>query len=380
MLDQGALTGLTVLDLSRLLPGPYCSMILADHGARVIAVEDKRFQADDFFVDTVYRNKEHMSLNLKSEAGQEAFFRLVDKADVLIEGFRPGVVERLGVDYPTVSRIKPAIIYCSITGYGQTGPCRDTAGHDVNYLAASGVLDLIGEADRPPSIPGIQIADLVGGLNAVAGILMALRARDIDGQGQHIDISMTDSVLGLLPLVQFLRGRTGREPQRGNDPLSHHYAFYNTYETKDKRYIAMGALENRFWTRVCEHFGCPEYGPLQYDQARRQEIIDHFRDLFARKTLQEWEQDLAGLDACVEPIRTVKEALEHPLFRERQTVQPMADTEQGQDHLGVWIKMGRTPGRLRTPSARFGQDTGKILGELGFSEEEIEGMRSQSIV
>ncbi len=377
MLDQGALTGLTVIDLSRLLPGPYCSMILADHGARVIAVEDKRFQADEFFLDPVYRNKEHMSLNLKSQAGQEAFFRLVDKADVLIEGFRPGVVERLGVDYPSVSRIKPAIIYCSITGYGQTGPYRDRAGHDVNYLAASGVLDLIGEADRPPSIPGIQLADLVGGLNAVAGILMALRARDVTGQGQHIDISMTDSVLGLLPLVQFLRKRTGREPQRGNDLLSQRYAFYNTYETRDKRYIAMGALENKFWTRLCEHFGCPEYGPLQYDEARRQEIIDHFRDLFAHKTLREWEQDLEGLDACVEPIRTVKEAMEHPLFMERQAVQRTADTGHGQDHLGVWIKMGQTPGRLRTPPARFGQDTARILNELGYAQQEISRMSSQ---
>ena len=379
MLDQGALSGITVLDLSRLLPGPYCSMILADHGARVIAVEDRRFQADDFFLDTVYRNKEHMSLNLKSEAGRSIFFQLVDMADVVIEGFRPGVVERLGVDYPSVSRAKPSIVYCSITGYGQTGPYRDRAGHDVNYLAASGVLDLIGEPDRPPSIPGVQIADLVGGLNGVAGILMALRARDVSGQGQHIDISMTDAVLSLLPLVQHFRTRTGREPRRGFDLLSHRYAFYTTYETRDKRFIAMGALENRFWQQVCEHLGCPEYGPLQYDESRRQEIIDHFRDLFAQKTLSEWELDLAGLDACVEPIRTVQEAMAHPLFQDRETVQRLPD-DQSDTCLGVWVKMSETPGQVRTPPSRFGQDTARILGELGYTDEDIGRMEAEGTV
>ncbi|MBW1752985.1 MAG: CoA transferase [Deltaproteobacteria bacterium] len=175
MSNEGALAGITVLDLSRLLPGPCCSMMLADHGARVIAIEDKRFIADDLFITTVNRNKEHMSLNLKTLEGKEIFFRLVERADVLLEGFRPGVVHRLGIDYDTVCKINSKIIYCSITGYGQTGPCRDRAGHDVNFLAHSGVLDLIGEPDRPPSIPGVQIADIAGGgMNAAIGILLAL--------------------------------------------------------------------------------------------------------------------------------------------------------------------------------------------------------------
>ena len=178
MFKPGALDGITVIDLSRLLPGPYCSMILADHGARVIAVENKRFIADGLFFNTINRNKEHMSLNLKTEAGKQIFFRLIEKADVLLEGFRPGVVDRLGADYESVRKVNPEIIYCSITGYGQDGPFRDRVGHDVNYLSYAGVLDLMGEPDRPPSIPGIQIADIAaGGMNAAIGILMALFAR-----------------------------------------------------------------------------------------------------------------------------------------------------------------------------------------------------------
>ncbi len=159
----GALQGITVIDLSRMLPGPYCSMILADHGARVIAVEDKKFKADDLYLPPVNRNKDHMTLNLKSEEGQKIFSQLIRDADVLMEGFRPGVTKRLGIDYEAVKKVNPRIIYCSITGYGQDGPYRDVAGHDVNYLSFAGILDMIGEKDRIPCIPGIQIADLVGG-------------------------------------------------------------------------------------------------------------------------------------------------------------------------------------------------------------------------
>ena len=198
----GALDGITVIDLSRLLPGPYCSMILADHGARVIAIEGRQFVADGLFFNTINRNKEHMSLNLKTEEGKQIFSRLVEKADVVLEGFRPGVVDRLGVDYGSVRKVNPKIIYCAITGYGQDGPFRDRVGHDVNYLSFAGVLNLMGEADRPPSIPGIQIADIAaGGMNAAIGILLALFAREKTGKGQYIDISMTDGMVGFLPIA-----------------------------------------------------------------------------------------------------------------------------------------------------------------------------------
>ncbi|MBT8350582.1 MAG: CoA transferase, partial [Deltaproteobacteria bacterium] len=239
MLENGALSGIKVIDLSRLLPGPYCSMILADHGARVIAIEDKRFMGDGLFFSQIYRNKEHMSLNLKTEEGKKIFFRLANDADVILEGFRPGVVQRLGVDYDTVSKTNKKIIYCSISGYGQTGPYRDRAGHDVNYLSRSGALDLIGQANHPPSIPGIQVADIAGGgMNATIGILMALFAREKTGKGQHIDISMTDGLVGFMPSAFFLKQISGQFPTRSYSILSHKYACYNTYETADGRFIS----------------------------------------------------------------------------------------------------------------------------------------------
>lgn len=259
-------------------------MVLADHGARVIAIEDKRFLADDLFITSVNRNKEHMSLNLKTPEGLEIFWRLVNKADVLLEGFRPGVVNRLGIDYDTIKQINPKIIYCSIAGYGQTGSYRSRVGHDVNYLGYSGLLDLIGEPDRPPSIPGVQFADLAGGgMNAAIGILLALMDREKTGKGQYVDISMTDGMASLLPLTLFLRERSGQEPQRGETLLSHRYACYNTYETSDGRHLTIGAVENRFWKLLCEHLGVPEYASLQYDEKQRLDILDFMRTTFRQK-------------------------------------------------------------------------------------------------
>ena len=264
MPNNGALAGIKVLDLSRLLPGPYCSMILADHGARVISVEGKRFMADGLFLPEVNRNKEHMSLDLKAKEGKEIFFRLVKDVDVLLEGFRPGVVHRLGIDYDTVRKANSKIVYCSITGYGQTGPYHKRVGHDVNYLGYAGVLDLIGEADRPPSIPGIQIADIAGGgMSAATGILLALFTRERTGEGQYIDISMTDSMAGFLTIPLNIKNLKGQSPGRADSFLSHRYACYNTYETAHGKYISIGAVENRFCKRLCEHKNIPEYAPLQ---------------------------------------------------------------------------------------------------------------------
>ncbi len=381
MSNEGALAGITVLDLSRLLPGPCCSMILADHGARVIAIEDKRFIADDLFITTVNRNKEHMSLNLKTLEGKEIFFRLVERADVLLEGFRPGVVHRLDIDYDTVCKINSQIIYCSITGYGQTGPCRDRAGHDVNYLAYSGVLDLLGEPDRPPSIPGVQIADIAGGgMNAAIGILLALVARERTGKGQYIDISMTDSMVSLLPLTLFLQQRTGEDPKRGETMLSHRYACYNTYETADGRYLSIGAVENRFWKRLCDHLGVPAYASLQYDEKRRLEIVDCLRATFKQKTLAEWESELADMDICWGPVRNLQEVLHEPLFRQRNMVVDIRDQKgETATTLGVPVKLSATPGSIRTPPVKFGESTIPILRELGYGEDQIKEFADKGV-
>jgi crotonobetainyl-CoA:carnitine CoA-transferase CaiB-like acyl-CoA transferase len=382
MSKSGALAGTTVIDLSRLLPGPYCSMILADHGARVIAVEDRRFLADGLFMNIINRNKEHMSLNLKSEQGQEIFFRLVEKADVVLEGFRPGVVGRLGVDYETVRGVNPQIVYCSISGYGQNGPYRDRVGHDANYLSYAGILNLVGEADRPPSIPGIQIADIAGGgLNAAIGILLALFARQKTGRGQYIDISMTDGMVSFLPAVMFFQQLTGREPERSDTLLSHRYACYNTYETADGRYLSIGAVENRFWRKLCEILGLPEYSALQYDDGRRQEIVDRMRRTFKSKTLAEWEAVLGDADICWAPVRSLSEVLDAPLFREREMVVEIEGRDGRMSKtLGVPVKLSDTPGAVRTPPVEFGESTAAILRELGYDKNTIREFSEQGVV
>ena len=382
MQNQGALKGITVLDLSRLLPGPYASMILADHGARVIAVEDKRFLTDGLFLTTINRNKEHISLNLKTEAGLEIFFKLAARSDVVMEGFRPGVVDRLGVGYEAVRRVRPDVIYCAVTGYGQDGPARERAGHDVNYLSQAGVLELMGESDRPPSIPGIQIADMVGGgMNAVIGILLALHHRHQTGQGQYIDISMTDGMVGLLPLIQFFRDLTCKDPRRGNMLLAHRYACYNTYETADGRHLSIGAVENRFWKNLCEHLGVPEYTALQYDDGRRKEIIAHFRERFRQKALDQWCAELEPLDVCFGRVQTFTEMLADPLFRQRQMVVDLKQADgTSAPALGVPVKLSRSPGAVRTPPAAFGESTRTILAELGYGPSQIEAMAVEGVI
>jgi len=382
MNNNGALAGIKILDLSRLLPGPYCSMVLADHGAEVISVEDRRFLADGLFLNNINRNKQHMTLNLKTGEGLEIFFRLAKEADVVLEGFRPGVVDKLGVGYDAVRKVNPGIIYCSITGFGQNGPFRERVGHDANYLSFAGVLDLIGEDNHPPSIPGVQIADIAGGgMNAAIGILLALFARQRTGKGQYIDISMTDGMVGLLPAAHFFQQLTGKAPARGNTLLSHRYACYNTYETADGRYLSIGAVENRFWKQLCEHLEAPEYSALQYDETRRKEIINFMRETFKKKTLDEWDHELGDRDICWGRIQNLDEVLHSPLFREREMVLEVKD-KAGNDALalGVPVKLSDTPGSIRTPPDAFGESTSDILQNLGYSKEEIETFSDKGVI
>ena len=382
MIKKGALEGIVVLDLSRLLPGPFCSMVLADHGARVIAIEDKRFEGEFGLTRTIYRNKEHMTLNLKSDAGREIFLSMARKADIIIEQFRPGVVQRLGVDYDSIAKINPGIIYCSITGYGQTGPYRDIAGHDVNYLSVAGVLDLIGEKDGAPCIPGFQIADIAGGgMYGIIGILMALVARGKTGRGQYIDISMTDGSASLLALVLSISQVMGQPIKRSDSLLSHRYACYNVYKTADNRFITIGAVENRFWKNLCDYFTVPEFTPLQYDDSRRHELIDFMREKFKQKTLAQWEEELAPLDICWGAVKTYEEALESSLLKERDMVIEMKKND-GEKLLvlGTPVKMSDTPGSVRTWPPNFGENTKKVLMDFGYSEEQILSFSEKGII
>ncbi len=278
-------------------------------------------------------------------------------------------------------RVNPRIVYCSITGYGQTGRLRDRVGHDVNYLAQSGVLDLIGPADGPPCIPGVQIADIAGGgMNAAIGILMALIARQRTGEGQHIDISMTDGLIGLLPVALFLHALNAPAPRRSDSLLSHRYACYTTYTTADGRHLAIGAVENRFWRRLCDHFGVPEYGALQYDENRRAEILEFMRARFRARTLAQWEEELGGLEVCFSAVRDLDEVLAEPLFRERDALVDLEAADGGRHTApGVTVRMSASPGSVRTPPPAFGHDTQAVLAEFGYSPEQIARFAAEGV-
>jgi crotonobetainyl-CoA:carnitine CoA-transferase CaiB-like acyl-CoA transferase len=377
----GALEGVKVLDLSRLLPGPYCSMILADHGADVLRVEAPRFASDPLPLHTLHRNKRHMSLNLKADEGREIFYRLARGADVVLEGFRPGVAARLGVDYETLHGLNPHLVYCSISGYGQNGPRRDEAGHDVNYLAYSGALSLTGPPDRPPLIPGVQAADVLAGLNAAVGILLALLARGRTGQGQYVDVAATDSAVAALPIPVALYWLTGQPPAPADWLLAGHAPCYNTYETADGRYLAIGALEHPFWRALCEHLGKPEYVALQYDEDRRDEMTAFLRQTFGQKSRDEWLAELRSLDTCVAPVLELPEALADEQAQAREMVTTVWHPTLGEmPMLGLPIKLSHTPGAVRAPPADFGQHTQEVLLELGYSAREIEQLEAEGVV
>ena len=381
-MNTGALSGITILDLSRLLPGPWCTMMLADHGARVIAVEDPRYEIEGAFPDIVNRNKEHISLNLKSDEGRDIFMALATQADVVVEGFRPGVTDRLGVGYEQVKAVKPDIVYCSISGYGQTGPNRGTPGHDVNYLSMAGALDLIGTQVSPPSIPGFQLADIAGGSqNAVSGILLALFHRERTGRGQHIDISITDGTLALMHLVLNLNQETGQPINRSDSLLSHRYAFYNTYETKDGKFLALGALEPKFWIAFCRLTGLTRYEALQFDDEKREEIITAVRTLFKGKTLAEWVETFGDHDICWSPVKSLDEAMASELFISRgMVVESLNRHGNPIQTIGVPVKLSETPGDVRTPPVTFGKDTVRILAELGLPETKINALKEKKVI
>ncbi len=380
---NGALSGHLVIDLSRLLPGPYCSMILADHGARVIAIEERRFQADVIgALSHINRNKEHMTLNLKSETGLSIFHSLIARADVLLEGFRPGVTERLSIDYERICRINPRIVYCSLTGYGQNGTLRNQVGHDVNFLGASGLLSLIGAKGGPPCIPGVQIGDLAGGLYAAVGILLALAAREKTGRGQYVDVSMTDVLMSMAPIAAGRMWADNAPPARGDWLLSHRYACYNVYETADGRHVTVGALENRFWKALCEAFGVPEYADLQFDEERRREILDFFRSAFREKTRDRWMEIFFDRDVCLGGVLGLDEALNSPLAADRQIhPAPFANASAtAEPMVGPAVKLSETPASIRTRPARFGEHTRSILAELGYEDRQIERLIREGTV
>jgi crotonobetainyl-CoA:carnitine CoA-transferase CaiB-like acyl-CoA transferase len=387
------LKGLQVLDLTKLLPGPLCTMILGDYGAEIIKVEDihagdpTRFvgtavQGSGSFFRQLNRNKKSIALNMKTEEGREVIRKLAERSDILVEGFRPGVMDRLKLGFETLRAINPSLIYVSISGYGQNGPYREKAGHDINYTALSGLLDLSAGKNDSPVMPAVQIADIAGGsLMAVSGILMALYKRQRNKLGSFVDISMTRSMLPWLAYAASFLDNPDQLPRRGCGHLTGAYACYNIYETSDGKQMSLGALEPAFWQKFCETVGKPQWVSMQFDDEGREELIDAVRNLFKKKTRIKWEEIFGQIDACCEPVLNLQEAIDHPISRsDNYWIRSSSADGENEILTGFPILFSGRPGELKLPPPLHGEHTVEILKSLGYQSEVIAEMREKGII
>jgi len=382
------LDGVRVLDLSRLLPGPVCTLHLADLGADVVKVEDTgagdyarslglaptdgraASDAPSAFFRMVNRNKRSLALDLKAPAGREAFLRLAQRADVIVESFRPGVVDKLGVGYAAVAARNPRIVYCSITGYGQTGPYRDRAGHDINYLGYAGVLDQTGTSGGPPALSNLQVADLLGGsMNASTAILAALFGASRTGQGSHVDVAMTEGSLAHNIFALHAIESLGRVQARGADLLTGGVPCYGVYATQDGRYLAVGALEGKFWRVLCEAIDRPDLIARQLSTGHAGALVrQQLAAVFAQQTQAQWIERLADIECCVSPVLSLDESLADAQVRARDMI------VSGADGIRQYAPPFRLSGHtfaVARPAPAQGEHSAEILREAGFSAEEI---------
>jgi alpha-methylacyl-CoA racemase len=388
------LSDVRVLDLTRLLPGGFCSLLLADLGAEVLKVEDTgmgdyiRWAPPYYGSDSeqglgtrsalylsLNRGKRSIRLDLKSVPGREALLRLVEQYDVVLDGFRPGVLDRLGVGYERMRERNPGVVFCAITGYGQDGPYTQRAGHDMNYLGLVGLLGLTGAKDGPPVQSGGQVADLGGGaLMAAFGVMAALHERRRSGEGQLVDVSMADGALSWLAMVAGRYFCDGELPRRGEQQLAGGLICYLPYEAADG-WVTCGALEPKFWAAFCEGVGRPELAESQFE-APGSEAWSEVAEIFRGRGRDEWRAFNDEHDCCIEPVLDVDEALDSELVRAREMVVEVEQPPFGAvRQVGVPIKLSRTPGDPTRPAPAFGEHTDEVLAEAGYSGEEIEAMK-----
>ena len=382
------LAGVVVLDLSRLLPGAYGSLLLADLGADIIKIEDLKGGdymrwipplVDQYGVHyhATNRNKRSVGLDLAAPKGKAVFRRLAARADVVLESFRPGVMDRLGLGYPILQAHNPRLVYCAISGYGQDGPYRRRVGHDLNYIAIAGLLGATGEAGGPPVMPAVQIADLGGSYAAAVGILAALVGRGTDGRGRRVDISMTEVALSFMTTHLARHWFSGPAEPRGQGMLSGGLACYNIYPTRDGKYLALGALEPKFWSAFLTRAGRGDLIDRQMDEDQAA-LHAEVAAIVHQRTRDEWMALLEGHEVCCEPVYAMAEVAADPQLQAREVL--LRDP-------GVPVIHVRTPVRLPdgpTPQPRtapaYGADTRPVLREFGFTDAEIADLQAAGIV
>jgi crotonobetainyl-CoA:carnitine CoA-transferase CaiB-like acyl-CoA transferase len=383
----GPLEGIRVLDLCRLLPGAFATGLLGDMGAEVIKVEqpgigdpmrvyEPRVGDASAFTWVTDRGKRSIALNLRDPRGVEAVRRLAESMDVVVESFRPGVADRLGVGYPDLQAVNPALVYCSISGYGADGPLTSEAGHDINYVGRAGLLSFTGAGGRP-AVPGVTIADLAGGsLMGLTGLLAALVRAQRSGQGDHVDISMTDGAFALQALTLGAYFVENRDPGIETELLNGGYPCYNLYECADGRHLTVGPLEEVFWTELCDAVERPDLLPTQFDRA----AVATWRELFAQRPRDEWLTAFAGRDVCVGPLNTLSEAVADPQLVHRSMLTEQEHATAGLfPQLGTPVKFRETHAGPRAPAQALGQSTAAVLAEAGYTAEEVERLLSDGV-
>jgi alpha-methylacyl-CoA racemase len=387
-MPSGPLRGTTVLDFSSVGPASRCTRLLADYGALVIkigAVPSADAPSSDpwFFAYSGHRGMRRALIDLKEEDGRQAFLALADGADVVVESFRPGVVDRLGIGYETVRSRNPGIIYCSTTGYGQDGPQSSWAGHDINYLAMGGFLAMCTPGvDGAPPIPGATIADgAAGGMQAALAITTALVGRAASGQGTYLDISVADGVLWLMSLPIDEQLALGTAPAPGHDILSGRYACYGTYAARDGKWLAVGAIEAKFFANLCRALDCPELAPSQLDDAAQPAIRTAFADAFLARDRDDWISLLAAADTCVAPVLEIADVGDHPQFAARGAVVTATHPTKGtlRQLAPLLAGMDRPDGPVALPDPSE-TDTEHLLKEAGVPVETIAGWLAQGAV
>ncbi|HEY6406024.1 MAG TPA: CaiB/BaiF CoA-transferase family protein [Ktedonobacteraceae bacterium] len=389
------LSGLRILDLSRLLPGAYASQMLADFGADVIKVEEPgsgdygRFMppygAGGMSLNfiAINRNKRSITLNLKAEEGRAVFLRLVRDADVVLESFRPGVMERLGLGYERLREVQPGIIYCAISGFGQDGPYRLRAGHDLNYAGYAGLLHYNRGANGEPAMPASQLGDLAGGsYMAVMGILAAVFGRTKTGEGDKIDVSMTEGVMSLLPLAASAYLNTGKAPRPGHSALDGGLPCYNIYETKDGKHVTLAALEPKFWHAFCTHTGHLELLPFHtpVGPGEREEAMEILRAIFKTKTRDEWVAELGEVDACVGPVYSIDEALNDQHARARNETVTGGLRGETFHTLRSFPRIAGVEDEQRFVPPAMGEQTEELLREAGYNDAEIAEFKRGGVI
>ncbi len=400
-----ALQGITVLDLTGVGPGPFCTMLLGDLGAEVIKIESppvamkQKPAGSQSHIDEAERkriayhapnrNKKSIALDLKSEGARNIFYKLAKTAGVIVEGFRPGVVKRLMIDYETMNKINPQIVYCSISGYGQDGPYSNLTGYDINFTGMSGALSLVGKGE--PVIPHNLIADIGGGgMSAAVGILAALIASHRTGRGQYIDISLTDSALSLLTAEATHYFQHGTVPKGGETVFGGGYPYFNVYQTKDGKYITIGCLQPRFWQDLCRVIGREDLAPFHVQpehflgegkDAKWEEVSSSLKQLFLTKTRDEWFDMLSQKGIPIGKVYSLDEVANDRQILHREMVVELEHPTEGKiKQIGIAIKLSDTPGKIRTTAPALGEHTTELLLNMGYSNEEIHSLYEKGII